>query len=396
MYVCSQHFYRKDYPGRHMKMHQPAGLFGDSAACLTDATVDLPLPPSPPPKWHGETPMCDLCAKKFPGQKRHRPTDHCQSGGFSCQVCNQRFYWRDHFRPLREVWRNGTHFQERGDQAIGGGRAHAGLRQTAWHDHALMRSDQLLQGRQDLAGHALAEILSGRRVGGDSHAPSTPVALSSLARTFRRLRVYFLSGCRCRPQSKDPEKEAKLVGNAGFGRFIMDVTRHQEVKYDQDESKVAVLSTVSSFMMWKNWATRCSSSRCTRRRSSATCLSRSVSLCSLTPSYPCWNSITIALIPFWIGETFSTWKWIPILATCLWLATHWKRRPGLPPFSPGGFPTMTRRSTFSTRSGWGQFTFFHAIFFFSILNQVKKYFSNQVTSNLADLKTYPSCCVFFM
>ena len=34
-------------------------------------------------------------------------------------------------------------------------------------------------------------------------------------------------------------KTAKLVGNAGFGRFIMDVSRHQEVKYEQDESKVA-------------------------------------------------------------------------------------------------------------------------------------------------------------
>lgn len=32
---------------------------------------------------------------------------------------------------------------------------------------------------------------------------------------------------------------AKLVGNAGFGRFIMDVTRHQDVKYEKDEAKVA-------------------------------------------------------------------------------------------------------------------------------------------------------------
>ena len=32
---------------------------------------------------------------------------------------------------------------------------------------------------------------------------------------------------------------AKLVGNAGFGGFIMDVARHQEVRYEQDESKVA-------------------------------------------------------------------------------------------------------------------------------------------------------------
>jgi len=32
---------------------------------------------------------------------------------------------------------------------------------------------------------------------------------------------------------------AKLVGNAGFGRFIMGVTcRHKEIKYEKDESKV--------------------------------------------------------------------------------------------------------------------------------------------------------------
>jgi len=32
---------------------------------------------------------------------------------------------------------------------------------------------------------------------------------------------------------------AKLVGNAAFGRFIVNVGRHQEVKYEQDESKEA-------------------------------------------------------------------------------------------------------------------------------------------------------------
>ena len=46
-----------------------------------------------------------------------------------------------------------------------------------------------------------------------------------------------------RPADADPNQKilgetAKLVGNAGFGRFIMDVG-HQEVKYEQDESKVA-------------------------------------------------------------------------------------------------------------------------------------------------------------
>ena len=32
---------------------------------------------------------------------------------------------------------------------------------------------------------------------------------------------------------------AKLVGNAGYGRFLMDVTRHDDVSYSQDEQKVS-------------------------------------------------------------------------------------------------------------------------------------------------------------
>ena len=96
--VRSQRFCRKDYLGKHMKIHQSAVLFGDSAACPTDATVDLPpppLPPSLPPKRHGETPVCDLCAKTFSSQKalkRHRQTVHHQSGGFSCRVCDRPSY----------------------------------------------------------------------------------------------------------------------------------------------------------------------------------------------------------------------------------------------------------------------------------------------------------------
>ena len=81
-------------------MHQPAVLLADSAACPTNATIDLPLPPllpllppppSRPPKKHGEIPVCDLCAKTFASQKmlkRHRQTVHRQSGGFSCRVCD--------------------------------------------------------------------------------------------------------------------------------------------------------------------------------------------------------------------------------------------------------------------------------------------------------------------
>ena len=93
--VCSKHFYRKDHLGRHMKMHQLAVLLGDSAACPTDVTTDLPLPPpSPPPKRHGETPVCNLCTKTFTSQKtlmRLWQTVRRQSGGFSCQVCHRCF-----------------------------------------------------------------------------------------------------------------------------------------------------------------------------------------------------------------------------------------------------------------------------------------------------------------
>ena len=103
--VCGQRFYRKDHLGRHMKTHQPAELFGDLAVCPTDATADpAPLPPPPPPsppKRHGETPVCDVCTKTFASQKmlkRHRQTIHCQSGGFSCQVCDRCFYRREHLK----------------------------------------------------------------------------------------------------------------------------------------------------------------------------------------------------------------------------------------------------------------------------------------------------------
>ena len=80
---------------RHLKMHR--------ATCPTDATVDSlpPPPPSPAPESRGERPVCDLCAKTFASQKtlkRHRQTVHRQSGGFSCRVCDRRFYRRDNLR----------------------------------------------------------------------------------------------------------------------------------------------------------------------------------------------------------------------------------------------------------------------------------------------------------
>ena len=40
------------------------------------------------------------------------------------------------------------------------------------------------------------------------------------------------------PNQKILGETAKLVGNAGFGRFIIDVTPHQDIKYEKDESKV--------------------------------------------------------------------------------------------------------------------------------------------------------------
>ena len=49
------------------------------------------------------------------------------------------------------------------------------------------------------------------------------------------------------PNQKILGETAKLVGNAGFGRFIMDLSRHQEVRYEQDESKVA--RAINSFFL---------------------------------------------------------------------------------------------------------------------------------------------------
>ena len=88
----------QERPPRETHESAPAVLHGDSVACATDATVGLP---SLPPKKHGETPVCDVCAKTFATHKmlkRHRETVHRQSGGFSCQVCDQRFCRRDHLK----------------------------------------------------------------------------------------------------------------------------------------------------------------------------------------------------------------------------------------------------------------------------------------------------------
>ena len=55
------------------------------------------------------------------------------------------------------------------------------------------------------------------------------------------------------PNQKILGEMAKLVGNVGFGCFIMDVSRHQEVKYKEGDSKVARAVTVSSSTIWKNF-----------------------------------------------------------------------------------------------------------------------------------------------
>ena len=80
-----------------MNVHRPAvEVRCDLLGCSTDTTVDSPpLPPSPPPEKHGETPVCDVSAKSFASQKtpkRHRETVRRQSGGFSCRVCDRHFY----------------------------------------------------------------------------------------------------------------------------------------------------------------------------------------------------------------------------------------------------------------------------------------------------------------
>ena len=87
---------------RHLKTHQPAVLLSDSAA---GTTVDLPPPqpppPSPPLKKQGETPVCEICIKRFliqKASKRHPQTVHRQSGGFLCHVCDRRFYRKDHLK----------------------------------------------------------------------------------------------------------------------------------------------------------------------------------------------------------------------------------------------------------------------------------------------------------
>ena len=79
-----------------MKVHQPAvEVRHNWLGCSADTTVDLSLPPSPPPERHGERPVCDLCAKMFSSQKvlkRHWENIHHHSGIFLCRVCDWRFY----------------------------------------------------------------------------------------------------------------------------------------------------------------------------------------------------------------------------------------------------------------------------------------------------------------
>ena len=89
------------------------------------------------------------------------------------------------------------------------------------------------------------------------------------------------------PNQKILGETAKLVGNAGFGHFIMDVTRHREVKYEQDESKVAHAINSFFFHDLEELSDEVFELKMYKKRSSATCPSRSVSSCSPMPSYAC-------------------------------------------------------------------------------------------------------------
>ena len=148
------------------------------------------------------------------------------------------------------------------------------------------------------------------------------------------------------PNQKILGETAKLVGNVGFGRFIMDVGRHQEVKYEQDESKVARAINNFFFHDLEELSNEVFELKvCSRRRSSATCPSRSVSSSSPTPSYACWNSITIASTPFWIGETFMDTDSAYISLAGDSLEELVKPDKSSPPSSTSGFHATTRRST---------------------------------------------------
>ena len=65
------------------------------------------------------------------------------------------------------------------------------------------------------------------------------MTLPSLASTVRDFVSTSRRAADADPNQKILGETAKLVGNAEFRRFIMDVTHHQQVRYEQDESKVA-------------------------------------------------------------------------------------------------------------------------------------------------------------
>ena len=158
------------------------------------------------------------------------------------------------------------------------------------------------------------------------------------------------------PIQKILGETAKLVGNAGFDRFIMDVGRQQEVRYEQDESRVT--RALNNFFFHDLEELSDVVFELKMFKTKINCdLPIQIGIFVFTyANYACWNSITIASTPCWIGETFSALKWIPILPTCPWRATRWKswsnptRGPSLPPSSASGFPATTRRSTPPTTS----------------------------------------------
>ena len=132
---------------------------------------------------------------------------------------------------------NDAHFHECGDQAISGGWAHACLcRAAQHHNHAWRVLVGSYKGNKILLGTPLLNFYL------DEGLVVSHVHWAVQCRSHPWLESFadFVSTLHCAADADSNQKilgeMAKLVGNVGFGRFIMDVACHQEVKYDQDDS----------------------------------------------------------------------------------------------------------------------------------------------------------------
>ena len=100
--VCSQRFYRKDVLQRHLKTHRAAVLF--TIQRLVQRMRVLTYRRRRPlhlPRGMARRPSATFAPRRSLARKtlkRHRQTVHHQSGGFSCRVCDRRFYRRDHLK----------------------------------------------------------------------------------------------------------------------------------------------------------------------------------------------------------------------------------------------------------------------------------------------------------